>query len=87
MKKSSPLDISSILLTFISIFICYTTMFTHLYDESGFSFWYFPGASVFMFSIIINIVGMFKASKPLNISLFFVNFFVLLIFTTPFAVA
>ncbi|MEJ7365925.1 hypothetical protein WL473_13095, partial [Staphylococcus epidermidis] len=59
----------------------------NLYNESGFSFWYFPGATFFVISIIINIIGMFKANQPLNVTLFLINFFVLLIFTTPFAIA
>ncbi|WP_228116318.1 hypothetical protein [Staphylococcus capitis] len=86
MRNLSILDILSILFTLISVFICYTTMFTNLYNESGFSFWYFPGATFFVISIIVNILGMFRNNKSLNISLFFVNFFVLLIFTTPFAI-
>lgn len=87
MKKLSILNILSIIFTLISVFICYTTMFTNLYNESGFSFWYFPGATFFVISIIINIIGMFKANQPLNVTLFLINFFVLLIFTTPFAIA
>ena len=38
MRNLSILDILSILFTLISVFICYTTMFTNLYNESGFSF-------------------------------------------------
>ena len=87
MKKISVFTVFSIIFTLISIFICYTTVFTNLYNESGFSFWYFPGAAIFVISIIINIIAMFKADKSLNIVLFFINFFALLIFTTPFAIA
>ncbi len=87
MKRLSILNILSIIFTLISVFICYTTMFTNLYNESSFSFWYFPGATFFVISIIINIIGMFKANQPLNVTLFLINFFVLLIFTTPFAIA
>ena len=41
----------------------------------AFSFWYFPGATFFVISIIINIIGMFKANQPLNVTLFLINFF------------
>ncbi|EAE3619885.1 hypothetical protein H6K36_11225 [Staphylococcus epidermidis] len=86
MKKCSISSLLSIIVTLISIFICFTTMFTNIYNNTDFNFWYFPGAIIFVISIIINIIAMFKGNKTLNIILFFINFFASLIFTTPFAI-
>ena len=83
MKKGSISSLLSIIVTLISIFICFTTMFTNIYNNTDFNF---PGAIIFVISIIINIIAMFKGNKTLNIILFFINFFALLIFTTPFAI-
>lgn len=75
MKRLSILNILSIIFTLISVFICYTTMFTNLYNESGFSFGISQVQLSFVISIIINIIGMFKANQPLNVTLFLINFF------------
>ena len=74
MKKCSISSLLSIIVTLISIFICFTTMFTNIYNNTDFNFWYFPGAIIFVISIIINIIAMFKGNKTLNIILFFINF-------------
>ncbi|MDU1713534.1 MAG: hypothetical protein E6Y89_10015, partial [Staphylococcus epidermidis] len=67
MKKCSISSLLSIIVTLISIFICFTTMFTNIYNNTDFNFWYFPGAIIFVISIIINIIAMFKGNKTLNI--------------------
>ena len=74
MKKCSISSLLSIIVTLISIFICFTTMFTNIYNNTDFNFWYFPGAIIFVISIIINIIAMFKGNKTLNIILFLLTF-------------
>ena len=74
MKKCSISSLLSIIVTLISILYVLQTMFTNIYNNTDFNFWYFPGAIIFVISIIINIIAMFKGNKTLNIILFFINF-------------
>ncbi|PNZ75875.1 hypothetical protein CD132_11830 [Staphylococcus microti] len=53
--------------------MCYSSFSTILSHNKLFSFWYFPGAIFFTFSIILTIIGIIYGTKWLNIILQVIN--------------
>lgn len=75
----------SILLTILSGFIVYTTLFTNLYNYTIVNFWYWPGALIIFLTLILNTLCLLlNMHIILNVILFIFNIVLLIIFTSPF---
>lgn len=78
------LYVTSIILTVLNLFIVYTTFFTNLFNNSTFSFWYWPGAILIFITIIIQLTLLSKCKQKLVTSLLGVlNIILLILFSTP----
>lgn len=78
------LYVTSIILTVLNLFIVYTTFFTNLFNNSTFSFWYWPGASLIFMTLIILLALLSKCKHKLTVILLGVlNIILLTLFSTP----
>ena len=78
------LYVTSIILTVLNLFIVYTTFFTNLFNNSTFSFWYWPGASLIFMTLIILLALLSKCKHKLTVILLGVlNILLLILFSTP----
>ncbi|MCI2789648.1 hypothetical protein ACO2FP_01060 [Staphylococcus warneri] len=78
------LYVTSIILTVLNLFIVYTTFFTNLFNNSTFSFWYWPGASLIFMTLIILLALLSKCKHKLTVILLGVlNIILLILFSTP----
>lgn len=78
------LYVTSIILTVLNLFIVYTTFFTNLFNNSTFSFWYWPGASLIFMTLIIHLALLSKCKHKLTVILLGVlNIILLILFSTP----
>ncbi|MEN2383397.1 hypothetical protein [Staphylococcus warneri] len=88
------LYVTSIILTVLNLFIVYTTFFTNLFNNSTFSFWYWPGASLIFMTLIIQLTLLSKCKHKLTllskckhkltvILLGILNIILLILFSTP----
>lgn len=78
------INITSIILGLLSLFAYYTTFYTDLFLDTGFSFWYLPGAVIFVISIIAAIIGILKANRLINIIVLLLSLFYLVHFSSLF---
>lgn len=86
MINTRSLYVTSIILTVLNLFIVYTTFFTNLFNNSTFSFWYWPGAILIFITIIIQLtlLSKCKQKKKLVTSLLgILNIILLILFSTP----
>ena len=78
------LYVTSIILTVLNLFIVYTTFFTNLFNNSTFSFWYWPGASLIFMTLIIILALLSKCKHKLTVIVLGVlNIILLILFSTP----
>ncbi|AXV41159.1 MULTISPECIES: hypothetical protein [Staphylococcus] len=78
------LYVTSIILTVLNLFIVYTTFFTNLFNNSTFSFWYWPGASLIFMTLIILLALLSKCKHKLTVIVLGVlNIILLILFSTP----
>ena len=78
------LYVTSIILTVLNLFIVYTTFFINLFNNSTFSFWYWPGASLIFMTLIILLALLSKCKHKLTVILLGVlNIILLILFSTP----
>ncbi len=78
------LYVTSIILTVLNLFIVYTTFFTNLFNNSTFSFWYWPGASLIFMTLIIQLTLLSKCKHKLTVILLgILNIILLILFSTP----
>lgn len=78
------LYVTSIILTVLNLFIVYTIFFTNLFNNSTFSFWYWPGASLIFMTLIILLALLSKCKHKLTVIVLGVlNIILLILFSTP----
>ena len=78
------LYVTSIILTVLNLFIVYTTFFTNLFNNSTFSFWYWPGASLIFMTLIFQLTLLSKCNHKLTVILLgILNIILLILFSTP----
>lgn len=78
------LYVTSIILTVLNLFIVYTTFFTNLFNNSTFSFWYWPGAILIFMTLIILLALLSKCKHKLTVIVLGVlNIILLILFSTP----
>ncbi|MCJ1804562.1 hypothetical protein [Staphylococcus warneri] len=78
------LYVTSIILTVLNLFIVYTTFFINLFNNSTFSFWYWPGASLIFMTLIILLALLSKCKHKLTVIVLGVlNIILLILFSTP----
>jgi hypothetical protein len=88
LKQSRFFNMATIIFTLISAFIVYTTLFTNLYNNTLFSFWYWPGAIILFITLALTIISIyFGKHTVLYILLFILNIIMLVIFTAPIILA
>ncbi|MGN5882701.1 hypothetical protein [Staphylococcus simulans] len=80
------INITSIILGLLSLFAYYTTFYTDLFLDTDFSFWYIPGAVIFVTSIIAAIIGILKANRLINIIVLLLSLFYLVHFSSLFLI-
>ena len=84
MTNTRLLYITSIILTVLNLFIVYTTFFINLFNNSTFSFWYWPGASLIFMTLIILLALLSKCKHKLTVIVLGVlNIILLILFSTP----
>lgn len=85
MKTLNFINLLSVFLTIVCLFIVYSSLFTDLYRHTFFSLWYWPGALILFFTLMFNALCLLLNSKIfLNIFLFITNIVLLTMFTLPF---
>ncbi|RTX92161.1 hypothetical protein E2558_11135 [Staphylococcus pragensis] len=85
MQHHTRFTFISVVMTIVNVFIVYTTLFTNLYNQTIFNFWYWPGALIIFLTLIFNTLCLLLGMRLiLNIILFICNIILLIIFTSPF---
>ncbi|PNZ85121.1 hypothetical protein CD127_00065 [Staphylococcus petrasii] len=85
MQNFKHFTLISVLMTILSGFIVYTTLFTNLYNQTIFNFWYWPGALIIFLTLISNTLCLLLSMHILlNAILLVFNIVLLVIFTSPF---
>lgn len=84
MKPTRILYLLSIILSIVNLFVVYTTFFTNLFNDTKFSLWYWPGATLIIITLIINLISLFKYGQRFAlIILIILNAVLLLIYSAP----
>lgn len=84
MKSTRILYLLSIILSIVNLFVVYTTFFTNLFNDTKFSLWYWPGATLIIITLIINLISLFKYGQRFAlIILIILNAVLLLIYSAP----
>lgn len=84
MNSTRLLNVTSIILTILNLFIIYTTFFTNIFNDSTFSFWYWPGAILIFITLIIHLTILPKSKYKLVVILSSIlNLILLILFSAP----
>lgn len=84
MKSTRILYLLSIILSIVNLCVVYTTFFTNLFNGTTFSLWYWPGATLIIITLIINLISLFKYGHRFAlIILIILNVVLLLIYSAP----